>query len=98
MSNYNVSLTLQLKGNGGQELKKISDEQVRAANNINAQWMQIGSAQARFVNTARTGTQVTLNTVKVSDQLLRTHRTVEQVLEQQTKQASIQAKLLAQQI
>ncbi|WP_188393542.1 phage tail tape measure protein [Acinetobacter vivianii] len=33
----------------------------------------------------------------MSDQLLRTHRTVEQVLEQQTKQASIQAKLLAQQ-
>lgn len=91
-SNTTVSLTLQIKGNAGQELKRISDQQVKSTTQINQQWTQIGSTQTKFVNTARAGTQATINTARASDQMLRTNRMLEGVLRQQ----SIQSKLLSQ--
>lgn len=96
--NTTVSLTLQLKGQqAGQELKKISDHQVQSTTKINQQWTQIGSAQAKFVQTAKAGTQATVNTARAGDQLLRTNRMLEGVLRQQSIQTKIQSQQLKQQ-
>lgn len=89
--NTTVSLTLQIKGNAGQEMKRISDQQVTATTKINTQWTQISSAQAKFVNTARAGAQATQNTARAGDQLLRTNRLIENVLKNQTTQIRQQA-------
>ncbi|MEQ1087638.1 phage tail tape measure protein [Acinetobacter seifertii] len=97
--NSTVSLTLQIKGQqAAQEMKRISDQQVQATNKINTQWTQIGSAQAKFVNTARAGTRETLNTARAGDQLLRTNRLLEGVLRQQSIQTKLQNQLLRQQV
>ncbi|OTG68313.1 hypothetical protein B9T25_06425 [Acinetobacter sp. ANC 4470] len=95
--NTTVSLTLQIKGNAGQELKKVADQQVQATTKINQQWTQIGSAQAKFVQTAKAGTQATVNTARAGDQLLRTNRMLEGVLRQQSIQSKIQSQQLKQQ-
>ncbi|QNX40403.1 hypothetical protein IC787_15215 [Acinetobacter seifertii] len=98
-SNSTVSLTLQIKGQqAAQEMKRISDQQVQATTKINTQWTQIGSAQAKFVNTARAGTRETLNTARAGDQLLRTNRLLEDVLRQQSIQTRLQSQLLKQQV
>lgn len=98
-SNSTVSLTLQIKGQQAtQEMKRISDQQVQATTKINAQWTKIGSAQAKFVNTARAGTRETLNTARAGEQLLRTNRLLEGVLRQQSIQTKIQSQLLRQQL
>ncbi len=98
-SNSTVSLTLQIKGQqAAQEMKRISDQQVQATTKINTQWTQIGSAQAKFVNTARAGTRETLNTARAGDQLLRTNRLLEDVLRQQSIQTRLQGQLLKQQV
>lgn len=99
MSNRNttVSLTLQIKGNAGQEMKKVADQQIQATTKINQQWTQIGSAQAKFVQTAKAGTQATVNTARAGDQLLRTNRMLEGVLRQQSIQTKIQSQQLKQQ-
>lgn len=96
--NTTVSLILQIKGQqAGQELKKISDHQVQSTTKINQQWTQIGSAQAKFVQTAKAGTQATVNTARAGDQLLRTNRMLEGVLRQQSIQTKIQSQQLKQQ-
>ena len=84
--NTTVYMTLQIKGNAGQEMKRIADQQVTATTKINQQWTQIGTAQARFVNTARAGAQATQNTARAGDQLLRTNKLIEGVLRNQTSQ------------
>ncbi|MCR4529856.1 phage tail tape measure protein [Acinetobacter venetianus] len=97
-SNSTVSLTLQIKGQqAGQEMKKISDQQISATKQINQQWTQIGSAQAKFVATAKTGTQATVQTARASDGLLRTNRMMEGVLRQQSIQTRIQSQQFKQQ-
>ncbi|AOP63328.1 phage tail tape measure protein [Acinetobacter baumannii] len=97
--NSTVSLTLQIKGQqAAQEIKRISDQQVQATTKINTQWIQIGSAQAKFVNTARAGTRETINTARAGDQLLRTNRMLEGVLRQQSIQTKLQSQLLKQQV
>ena len=97
-SNPTVSLTLQIKGQqAGQEMKKISDQQISATKQINQQWTQIGSAQAKFVATAKTGTQATVQTARASDGLLRTNRMMEGVLRQQSIQTRIQSQQFKQQ-
>lgn len=97
-SNSTVSLTLQIKGQqAGQEMKKISDQQISATKQINQQWTQIGSAQAKFVATAKTGTQATVQTARASDGLLRTNRMMEGVLRQQSIQTKIQSQQFKQQ-
>lgn len=95
--NTTVSLTLQIKGNAGQEMKKISDQQVQATTKINQQWTQIGSANAKFVTTAKAGTQATLNTARAGENLLRTNRMLEGVLRQQSIQTKLQSQQLKQQ-
>lgn len=98
-SNSTVSLTLQIKGQqAAQEMKRISDQQVQATTKINTQWTQIGSAQAKFVNTARAGTRETMNTARAGDQMLRTNRMLEGVLRQQSIQTKLQSQLLKQQV
>ncbi len=98
-SNSTVSLTLQIKGQqAAQEMKRISDQQIQATTKINTQWTQIGSAQARFVNTAKVGTRETLNTARAGDQLLRTNKMLEGVLRQQSIQTRLQSQLLKQQV
>ncbi|WP_151730359.1 phage tail tape measure protein [Acinetobacter junii] len=98
-SNSTVSLTLQIKGQqAAQEMKRISDQQVQATTKINTQWTQIGSAQAKFVNTARAGTRETMNTARAGDNLLRTNRMLEGVLRQQSIQTKLQSQLLKQQV
>lgn len=99
MSNKNttVSLTLQIKGNAGAEMKRIATDQVQATTKINQQWTQIGSAQAKFVQTAKMGTQATANTARAGDQLLRTNRMLEGVLRQQSIQTKIQSQQFKQQ-
>ncbi|MDV2438709.1 phage tail tape measure protein [Acinetobacter gerneri] len=84
--NTTVYMTLQIKGNAGQEMKRIADQQVTATTKINQQWTQIGTAQARFVNTARAGAMATQNTARAGDQLLRTNKLIEGVLRNQTSQ------------
>ncbi len=97
-SNSTVSLTLQIKGQqAGQELKKISDQQITATKQINQQWTQIGTAQAKFVTTAKAGTQATVQTARASDGLLRTNRIMEGVLRQQSIQTRIQSQQFKQQ-
>lgn len=97
--NSTVSLTLQIKGQqASQEMKRISDQQVQATSKINTQWTKIGSAQAKFVNTARAGTRETLNTARAGEQLLRTNRLLEGVLRQQSIQTRLQSQLLRQQV
>ncbi len=95
--NTTVSLTLQIKGNAGQELKRMADDQVRSTSKINQQWTQIGSEQAKFVQTAKAGTQATVNTARAGDQLLRTNRMLEGVLRQQAIQTKIQSQQFKQQ-
>lgn len=96
--NTTVSLTLQVKGQqASAELKKIVDQQVQGTQKINQSWTQIGSAQARFVNTAKAGTQATMNTARAGDQLLRTNRMLEGVLRQQSIQTKLQSHALKQQ-
>lgn len=96
--NTTVSLTLQVKGQqASAELKKIVDQQVQGTQKINQSWIQIGSAQARFVNTAKAGTQATMNTARAGDQLLRTNRMLEGVLRQQSIQSKLQSQSLKQQ-
>lgn len=95
--NTTVSLTLLLKGQqAGQEIKRLYDQQVQSTNKINQSWTQIGSAQAKFVNTARAGTQATQNTARAGDQLLRTNRMLEGVLRQQSIQTKIQSQFFKQ--
>ena len=97
MSNGNttVSLTLQVKGQAAsQELKRISDDQVRSTTKINQQWTQIQTAQAKFTQTAKVGSQAVVSTARAGDQLLRTNKMLEGVLRQQ----SIQTKLQSQQL
>ncbi|ADX03030.1 Putative uncharacterized protein [Acinetobacter baumannii 1656-2] len=90
---------MQIKGQqAAQEIKRISDQQVQATTKINTQWIQIGSAQAKFVNTARAGTRETINTARAGDQLLRTNRMLEGVLRQQSIQTKLQSQLLKQQV
>ncbi|MFA3041532.1 phage tail tape measure protein [Acinetobacter pittii] len=97
--NSTVSLTLQIKGQqAASEMKRISDQQIQATTKINTQWTQIGSAQAKFVNTARAGTRETINTARAGDQLLRTNRMLEGVLRQQSIQTKLQSQLLKQQV
>lgn len=95
--NSTVSLTLQIKGNGIQELKRSNDDQVKSAIKINQTWTQIGSAQAKFVNQARAGNQATVSTARVGDNLLRTHRMLEGVLRQQSIQTKLHSQHLKQQ-
>lgn len=95
--NTTVSLTLQIKGNAGQEMKKISDQQIQATTKINQQWTQIGSANAKFVQTAKAGTQATVNTARAGENLLRTNRMLEGVLRQQSIQTKLQSQQLKQQ-
>lgn len=95
--NTTVSLTLQIKGNAGTELKRISDYQVQSTTKLNQQWTQVNSAQAKFVNTAKAGTEATINTARAGDQLLRTNRMLEGVLRQQSIQTKLQSQLLKQQ-
>ncbi|MBJ8502296.1 phage tail tape measure protein [Acinetobacter pittii] len=98
-SNSTVSLTLQIKGQqAAQEMKRISDQQVQATTKINSQWTQIGSAQAKFVNTAKAGTRETMNTARAGDQLLRTNKMLGDVLRQQSIQTKLQSQLLKQQV
>ncbi|MFW2122862.1 phage tail tape measure protein [Acinetobacter ursingii] len=97
--NTTVSLTLQIKGQqASQEMKRISDQQVTATTKINQQWTQIGNAQAKFVNTAKTGTRETINTARAGDQLLRTNRMLEDVLRQQSIQTKLQSQLYKQNV
>ncbi|ENX33942.1 hypothetical protein F889_02606 [Acinetobacter colistiniresistens] len=94
-SNSTVSLTLQIRGQqAGQEIKKISDQQITATKQINQQWTQIGSAQAKFVSVAKVGVQTTMQTARVSDGLLRTNRMMEGVLRQQSIQTKVQGQQL----
>ncbi|TCM61860.1 hypothetical protein EC844_12614 [Acinetobacter calcoaceticus] len=95
--NTTVSLTLQIRGNAGRELTRISEQQVRSTTKINQQWTQIGNAQARFTNTARAGASATRDTSRASDQLLRTNRLLEGVLRQQAIQTRIQSQSLRNQ-
>lgn len=95
--NTTVSLTLQIKGNAGTELKRISDYQVQSTTKLNQQWTQVNSAQAKFVNTAKAGTEATINTSRAGDQLLRTNRMLEGVLRQQSIQTKLQSQLFKQQ-
>ncbi|WP_257230602.1 phage tail tape measure protein, partial [Acinetobacter sp. YH01022] len=89
--------TLQIKGNAGQEMKKISDQQIQATTKINQQWTQIGSANAKFVQIAKAGTQATVNTARAGENLLRTNRMLEGVLRQQSIQTKLQSQQLKQQ-
>lgn len=99
MTTKTVQLRLQLTGQqAAQELKRISDQQVTANTKLAAQWTQIGSAQAKFVNTAKIGTRETLNTARAGDQLLQTNRMLEGVLRQQSIQTKLQSQLLKQQV
>ncbi|MCK0915105.1 hypothetical protein [Acinetobacter pittii] len=99
MTTKTVQLRLQLTGQqAAQELKRISDQQVSANTKLAAQWTQIGSAQAKFVNTAKIGTRETLNTARAGDQLLQTNRMLEGVLRQQSIQTKLQSQLLKQQV
>lgn len=99
MTTKTVQLRLQLTGQqAAQELKRISDQQVSANTKLAAQWTQIGSAQAKFVNTAKIGTRETLNTARAGDQLLQTNRMLESVLRQQSIQTKLQSQLLKQQV
>lgn len=96
--NTTVSLTLTVKGQqASAEIKKLTDQQVQGTNKINQAWTQIGSAQARFVNTAKAGTQATMNTARAGDQILRTNRMLEGVLRQQSIQTKLQSQMLKQQ-
>lgn len=95
--NTNLSVTLLVKGDAGKELKKITDQQVKDAQKINQQWTQIGTSQAKVVNTAKAGTQATISTARAGDQLLRTNRMLEGVLRQQSIQTKLQSQLLKQQ-
>ncbi|WP_238796974.1 phage tail tape measure protein [Acinetobacter pittii] len=98
-SNSTVSLTLQIKGQQAfQEMNRFNNQQIRANTTINTQWTQISSAQARFVNGVKAGTQATINTARVGDQLLRTNRMLEGVLRQQSIQTRIQSQLYRQQV
>lgn len=98
-SNTTVSLTLQIRGQQAtQEMKRFTDQQIQANRTINTQWTQIGSAQAKFVNTARAGTRETINTARAGEQLLRTNRMLEKVLRQQSIQTKIQSQSLKQQV
>ncbi len=98
-SNSTVSLTLQIKGQQAfQEMNRFNNQQIRANTTINTQWTQISSAQARFVNGVKAGTQATMNTARVGDQLLRTNRMLEGVLRQQSIQTRIQSQLYKQQV
>lgn len=96
-ANSVVSLTIKLKGNAHQEIKKFGDEQVKTTSKINQQWLQIGSAQAKFVNLSQAGTRETLNTARAGDGLLRTNKLLVQVLGQNTKQTKLQSQFLKQQ-
>lgn len=97
MKNTTVSLTLKVTGNAGQQLKRMADEQVRSTQKINQNWTQIGTAQARFVSTAKAGTQATLSTAKASEKNLQTNRMLEGVLRQQSIQTRLQAQAFKQQ-
>jgi len=97
MKNTTVSLTLKIQGNAGQQLKRIADDQVRSTQKINQNWTQIGTAQARFVSTAKAGTQATLSTAKASEKNLQTNRMLEGVLRQQSIQTRLQAQAFKQQ-
>lgn len=97
--NTTVSLTLQIKGQqASAEMKRFTDQQVQGTQKINQAWTQIGSAQARFVNTAKAGTQATMNTARAGDHLLRTNRMLEGVLRQQSIQTKLQSQALKQQV
>ena len=97
MKNTTVSLTLKIQGNAGQQLKRIADDQVRSTQKINQNWTQIGTAQARFVSTAKAGTQATLSTAKASEKNLQANRMLEGVLRQQSIQTRLQAQAFKQQ-
>ena len=79
-------------------MNRFNNQQIRANTTINTQWTQISSAQARFVNGVKAGTQATMNTARVGDQLLRTNRMLEGVLRQQSIQTRIQSQLYKQQV
>lgn len=72
--NTTVSLTLQLKGNAGSQLKKITDDQIKAAQRINLEQQKLRPLQADQVNNAR----------KVLDELKKQGQT----LVTQTREAS----------
>lgn len=97
MKNTTVSLTLKIQGNAGQQLKRMADDQVRSTQKINQNWTQIGTAQARFVSTAKAGTQATLSTAKASEKNLQANRMLEGVLRQQSIQTRLQAQAFKQQ-
>lgn len=97
MKNTTVSLTLKIQGNAGQQLKRMADDQIRSTQKINQNWTQIGTAQARFVSTAKAGTQATLSTAKASEKNLQTNRMLEGVLRQQSIQTRLQAQAIKQQ-
>lgn len=96
--NTTVSLTLLIKGDADIKLRKMNEEQIRSTSKINQNWIQIGSAQAKFVNLTKQGTQNTLNTARAGDQLLKTNRMLEGVLRQQSIQTRLQSQLLKQQV
>lgn len=95
--NSTVTLTLQLKGNAGNELQRISNQQIQATAKINQQWTQVGATQQRLVNTTRSNTTATLNTARAGEQLLRTNQLLERVLKQQERSYQAQINALRQQ-
>lgn len=87
MSNNSVvSLRLQLKGQAGAELRKIGQEQTQSTAKVNQNWTKIAQTQTRVVQIAKQGMKATQATSFVSEQLLRTNKTLEYVTKQQTLQ------------
>lgn len=96
-ANSTVSLTIQLKGNAHNEMRRFGEEQVKTTSKINQQWVQVGNAQAKFVSLAQTGTRETINTARAGEKLLQTNKILTQVLHQGTNQTKLQAQFLKQQ-
>lgn len=95
--NTTVSLTLQLRGNAGQQLKQLNFEQIKSTQTINRNWVLIGQAAARAAQAAQKKKKETVDTTRASDQLLRTNRLLTQVLTQQQQQTRVMTQQLRQQ-
>lgn len=92
--NTTVSITLQLKGTAGKDLSRISADQIKQTQKINANWNMATTAQAKFTDQVRKSTTETKNTNVAGEQLLRTNRLLEGVLRQQAIQTRLQSSQL----
>lgn len=85
-ANTTVSLTIQLRGNGADALRRAGADQLNTTRRVNQQFTQINTQQTRYLNVQRQSTQQMQQTARAGQNLLGSHQTLVNVLRREIEQ------------